>query len=192
MSNTTLTLEQLKALKPCAEGFTWYAKNIKTTDLNTILPQLANQNWGWCRWLFVRLLNDRQNRELAIYCAELVLSIFEAKYPDDKRPREAIEAAKAYSRGEISREGLRVKRIDAAYAAYADAAAAAAATAAADAAYAADAAADAAVYAADAAYYAAYAADFSAIATKAEEIKTQIINKVLDLLSTKGEVTNEQ
>jgi len=36
--------------------------------------------------------------KLAIYAAELVLPIFETEYPDDKRPREAIEAAKAYLR----------------------------------------------------------------------------------------------
>ena len=34
--------------------------------------------------------------ELAIFAAEEVLHIFEKKYPNDKRPREAIEAAKAY------------------------------------------------------------------------------------------------
>lgn len=34
--------------------------------------------------------------KLAIYSAELVIDIFEKQYPDDKRPRLAIEAAKAY------------------------------------------------------------------------------------------------
>ena len=34
--------------------------------------------------------------ELAIYAAELVISIYEKKYPDDDRPRKAIEAAKKY------------------------------------------------------------------------------------------------
>ena len=33
-------------------------------------------------------------RKLSIFCAEHVLPIFEAKYPDDDRPRKAIEAAK--------------------------------------------------------------------------------------------------
>jgi len=35
---------------------------------------------------------------LAIYAARLVLKIYEDKYPDDKRPREAIEAAEAYQK----------------------------------------------------------------------------------------------
>ena len=34
--------------------------------------------------------------ELAIFSAELVIDIFEKKYPGDDRPRKAIEAAKAY------------------------------------------------------------------------------------------------
>src|SRR5690349_5970158 len=32
--------------------------------------------------------------KLAVYTAELVIDIYEKKYPNDKRPREAIEAAK--------------------------------------------------------------------------------------------------
>ncbi|MBZ9685455.1 hypothetical protein G9F72_003695 [Clostridium estertheticum] len=45
------------------------------------------------------------HRTLAIWatdCAEHVLSYFEDKYPDDNRPREAIEAGRAWVRGEIS------------------------------------------------------------------------------------------
>ena len=34
--------------------------------------------------------------ELAIYAAELVIDIYEKQYPDDDRPRKAIEAAKTY------------------------------------------------------------------------------------------------
>jgi len=32
--------------------------------------------------------------KLAIFAAEQVIEIYEKKYPNDKRPREAIEAAK--------------------------------------------------------------------------------------------------
>ncbi len=34
--------------------------------------------------------------KLAIYAAEQVISIYEKEYPDDKRPRRAIQAAKKY------------------------------------------------------------------------------------------------
>ena len=78
------------------------------------------------------------SKQFAIACAEHVLPIFEEKYPEDKRPRLALEAAKA---GKLTKEIL-----EAAYAAvsaYCTAAYAAAAYAAAY--YAAAAAADAAV-----------------------------------------------
>jgi uncharacterized protein with ATP-grasp and redox domains len=67
--------------------------------------------------------------ELAIFSAELVIDIFEKKYPKDDRPRKAIEAARKYLEAVKSEDKDSVAR-------------------AADAAYAADAAADAA-YAAD-------------------------------------------
>ncbi len=47
-------------------------------------------------------LSERDLRLLAADCAEHVLPIYEARYPRDTRPRMAIEAARAYARGEIS------------------------------------------------------------------------------------------
>ena len=51
------------------------------------------------------LLEDDIHQELALWsalCAEHVLFIFEQNYPDDARPREAINAARAWAGGEIS------------------------------------------------------------------------------------------
>ena len=56
-------------------------------------------------------------------CAAHVLKLFEAKYPDDGRPRKAIEAARAWAR-----EPNATNATNAAYAAYATAAYAANAT----------------------------------------------------------------
>jgi hypothetical protein len=66
-------------------------------------------------------------REFACRQAESVLHLYEEKYPDDKRLRKAIDAARAYIRGEISDDELDAAR-DAAWAAWAawDAAGAAA------------------------------------------------------------------
>lgn len=171
----TLTLCQLKELNPCIEGFKWYSQNIKTENINEILPILANHRWDWCRWLFVRLLSDKQSRQLAIYCAELMLPVFEEAYPSDKRPREAIEATKLYLSGGISDKELAVKRRVATDAA----------------AYASYAATDAYAYAAYASY-AAYAAVYAAAdaadaatdaaADKREETIDAIIKKVIELI----------
>ena len=132
---------------------------------------LKDKYWFCCRKLFTK----RQNQEIAISVAEIVLEIYEKRYPDNKAPREAIQAAKDYiNETGITLEELRQKRAYAAAAAadaYADAAyayadAADAAYAAADA-YAA-AAADAYAAAADAAYAAAADADAAAAAADAD------------------------
>lgn len=49
-------------------------------------------------------LTDEDHRLLALWaatCAEHVLGLFESARPDDPRPREAIEAARAWVRGEL-------------------------------------------------------------------------------------------
>ncbi len=48
-------------------------------------------------------LTDDDHRHLTVWaanCAEHVLYLFEAEAPDDPRPREAIEAARAWTRGD--------------------------------------------------------------------------------------------
>ena len=47
-------------------------------------------------------LTDEHHQLLALWaaeCAEHVLPLFEAEQPDDRRPREAIEATRAWSSG---------------------------------------------------------------------------------------------
>jgi hypothetical protein len=116
-----------------------------TIDYHTKCKSIANA------------MTHMQRVQWAVLCAESVLSIYESKYPNDNRPRAAIEAAKAWMNNP-SEENRIVA--DAAYAA---------ADAAANAAYAAAAAnvADAVVYAADAASYAAYAVFYAADAARA-------------------------
>ena len=52
-----------------------------------------------------KLTNKMDHKTLTIWatdCAEHVLSYFEEKYPRDNRPRKAVEAGRAWVRGEIS------------------------------------------------------------------------------------------
>ena len=58
------------------------------------------KRWRWTKKMSV---------SLAIYAAELVLPIFEKKYPDDKRPREAIEVAKKVFKSDTSKNGAAAK-----------------------------------------------------------------------------------
>ena len=106
--------------------------------INSGIP-LKDKYWFVCK----KLATKEQNQQIAIHVAEIVLPIYEAKYPENKAPRKATEAAKLFITGHISIDVLFVKRQAAAAAA--DAADADAyAAAAANAAYAAAAAANAA------------------------------------------------
>ena len=59
--------------------------------------RLVRQLSGW---------NEKTARLFAADCAERVLPIYEKQYPDDNRPRKAIDAARKYTLGEITKEEL--------------------------------------------------------------------------------------
>jgi len=124
-------------------------------------------------WFVCKVATKEQTQQIAIDVAEMVLPIYEAKYPDDKRPRESVEAAKQFIAGHISFEVLLEERdaADAAKAAYYAAYAAY---------YAADAA--AATDAAKAAYYAAYAAAYAADADNS--MKQSLLNYLISFVNT--------
>ena len=51
---------------------------------------------------------DRVARLYACDCAEHVLHVYEQRYPDDKRPRQAIETARRYAQGMATEDSLLV------------------------------------------------------------------------------------
>jgi len=61
----------------------------------------------------LRRLNwdERIARHFACDCAEEVLHLYEQKYPDDLRPRQAIEVARRYADGEVTDGDLNAARI---------------------------------------------------------------------------------
>ena len=60
--------------------------------LTSELP-IKDKFWWLCKKC--ELTKD-ENVLIAIQCAKIVLHLFENKYPDDTRPRKAIEAAEEY------------------------------------------------------------------------------------------------
>lgn len=173
-----ISLDYIKSLNPCGDRLENYLKHYSdfSGSLNDFLD-LTEITFKDKIWVSVRYLTKENCQELSITCAELVLPIFEKKYPSDSRPRNAIEIAKKRlcNNYNVSADAA----ADAAYAAASDAAASASAASAAHAAhaaYAANAAADAA-YAAQAAARAAYAVAVAA----ACETKQQILNKIKEL-----------
>lgn len=123
--------------------------------------------------------------EFAIECAESVLQVFEENYPDDKRPRRALELARRSLTEEVSKESLEAAANAAAdiglatyFSSCATSHAAYAASHAAYAAYAADAASHA-TYAASHAGYAAYA-DNTAAAVAESDKQREILLALID------------
>jgi len=168
---------QIKALDPCLPAWTWYleTKSDKVTDLKRLLLKTNKENPSWARWLFTHLMTSQQRREIAIYAAEQVLPLFEKRYPNDNRPRAAIEAARRVLENDTAetRQAARNAAADAAYAAYA--------------------AADAAVAAYDAAAavaYAAYAYDAAAKARKG--MQEAIIKEAVRILDRDTKLSNKK
>ena len=61
-----------------------------------VIRQDDKQVWSEMRIVEAYEWTKEDSVKLAIYAAELVIEIYEKKYPNDDRPRKAIEAAKAY------------------------------------------------------------------------------------------------
>lgn len=164
----TTTLNKIRKCEPCKDGWEKLLKFLGKTKadderlkFSTIIESNGIKDAIWC----LRCISSKNKKKLILFaadCAESVLHLFEEKYPEDKRPRLAIEAARKFANGEITKEKLKIAAEDAtsAYAAYASAAAveaaaveaaawAAAVEAASSAAVAASSAADAARFAAD-------------------------------------------
>ena len=153
MTNKVL-LNRLEKLDACSAAVEWIGER----DLETAWKECPRGDW--MLWLAGRVEIDRKLLvKAACKCAELVLPIYEKKYPKDSRVRNCIAVTLRWVAGKATIEEVREAR-KAADAAHAAAHAADAAACAADAACAAHAAACAAyaAYAAACAAYAAYAA----------------------------------
>ena len=159
----TVSIKFLEDNRACYSAKEWFESLQKDRySVRYLARVLFKKNrFDWINWGIVRMMNKKQKVMYAIFAAEQVIKIYEEKYPDDNRPRLAIEAAKKY----LKNPSKKTKAADAAYA---------------------DAAADAAAYAAAYAYAGADAdtAAYAAYAAAAAKIKLQkkIINYGLKLI----------
>ena len=189
-----LNMKKLKELSPCIEGYEFVLK-LKTTDLKTIFEALFDHDAEWANWLIARLLSRKDKIRYAIFAAEQVLDIFEKEFPEDKRPREAIEAARTVLKNNNKKNRVSAARSaesaarSAARSAY-SAAYSAAESVAYSVAYSAEAAAYSVAYSAEAAAYSAAASAESAAEAAAESavsaartaMKIKIVKYGLSLL----------
>ena len=93
-----LTKEWLERKRACESGIEWFNRLGKTELLDVGLAAIDDNLVGYAKWLIRNVCsnNKKLSVEVAIFAAEKVLHIFEKKYPRDKRPRNAIEAAKGW------------------------------------------------------------------------------------------------
>ena len=154
-------------------------ENNSQTDKEVWSDMRVVRAWKW---------QKKDSVALSVYAAELCLDNFEKMYPEDKRPRLAIDAAKQWMKN--PNEGTARAADSAAYSAADSAAASAADSAAANAARAAYSAADSAAYsaadsaaasAARAAYSAAYSAARAALTDKIEAWMQKRVKKLEEI-----------
>jgi hypothetical protein len=133
------TFARAKEANACIESYRKFAKfkgGIKKWGKDTPFPlsevlEVCGLNDALWALRIVIEPADREMRLFACDCAERVLPIFEEEYPNDNRPRQAIETARRFALGKATQEELATAE------ATARAIAAATATAAAEAAWAA-------------------------------------------------------
>ena len=199
-----ITKEWLKEKNACQSGIKWFLKQDKTDSIEVLKELVKQDELEDAGWLIVRVMSYKQYVSYAVFAAEQVIDIFEDKYPCDKRPREAIEAAKACindpsdENKEIAKKAYVVSAAyhDAYYDAYHDAYSAAYASYSASATAASAPYPDAYAYSASAYAYSAYSASaasaasaYSSAASSAsgaaarKEMRLKIFNYGLELLN---------
>ena len=94
----TATIQDALAAQPCYDAEQIKAlfgkrKTLNAKQIAALKIPDADKVWAFTRPHF--LDTKEKAVRFAIFCAEQSLPIFETRFPDDKRPRAAIEAAQA-------------------------------------------------------------------------------------------------
>ena len=100
--------ERYRHLAAALGGITEYGK-VKPVPLSVILETngLDDALWALCAVQpEQKELCEHLARLFACDCAERVIHLYEQAYPDDKRPRQAIDVARKFARGEITADEL--------------------------------------------------------------------------------------
>lgn len=104
------TLRKIKECRPCKDGWKKLLSNVNNDlDAKLTIKQILDSNGIEDAIWALKAINDQENiRLFACDVAESVLHIYEERYPDDKRPREAIEASKRFANNEITKKELQI------------------------------------------------------------------------------------
>lgn len=113
MSGLTTTLNKIRSHKPCALEWEMLLTSLgktKADDEPLLIETILESNgiddalWSLCT------VDGYQNamRLYACFYTRSLLPKFEAKYPNDMRPRQAIETAERFAHGEAAKEELKI------------------------------------------------------------------------------------
>ena len=104
----TTTLNRLKGAEACADRYKFLVKGLGGGEFDhdapiNLLTILDLNGVDDCLWALCATIenSDTVSRLMAADFAESVLHLYEKSYPEDKRPRLAIEAARKYALGDI-------------------------------------------------------------------------------------------
>jgi len=98
----TTTLKEIRENSPCTDGWETLLKHLGKTGAEAkhdetplpIMTVLDSNGLDDALWVLDACIDPYICRLFAADCAERVLHIFENEYPNDKRPRKAIEVAR--------------------------------------------------------------------------------------------------
>lgn len=105
------TLNNIRKYYPCEDSWKKLLNHLGKTEadnkplkIKIILDVLGVEDAIWA----LRAVDgyDKEIRLFACDCAESVLNLFEEKYPNDTRPRKAIETARQFANGECELHDL--------------------------------------------------------------------------------------
>ena len=89
-----ITESWLKEKSACSEGIVWFTAQEEVDAVKVLEKLIKEKKLDWANWTIARVMSYRQYVSYAVFAAEQVIDLYEKEYPDNKRPREAIEAAK--------------------------------------------------------------------------------------------------
>lgn len=101
----TTTLNEIRKQWPCSEGWEKALRALGKTGPDneplTLLKILEINGFEDAIWALrcIESKYDNATRLFACFCARYVLDIFEREYPNDNRPRKAIEVAERFAYG---------------------------------------------------------------------------------------------
>lgn len=105
-----ITKRFLQSKSACPKGIVWVEKNCKNQKAITVLKALEKYRWDWANWLIVRVMTRPQYLAYAIFAAEQVIKIYEKECPEDNKPRQAIQAAKAVLKNDVKKNRRQAKK----------------------------------------------------------------------------------